>query len=226
VPRLRGPAGARGAQALSTSRLCAAAALFAALLSSACREPPARDARRIAGAPAEIRAIGLRRPVEAALNAAFATLEPGDAAGVDRAVALLRAAGARKGLVNMGGRRLAVFGEPLTVAVRDPRLADGPRWATVTLQEAALATVDPGVAGAPRDDRVLSVSVVAKDAVAAQALAAAAAGLSPELALARLTQEGAGFVLTREGGTRVIAATPGFAAAWSLAPEAGVVLRP
>jgi thiamine biosynthesis lipoprotein ApbE len=126
----------------------------------------------------------------------------------------------------MGGRRLAVFGEPLTIAVRDPRLADGPRWATVTLQDAALATVDPGVAGAPRDDRVLSVTVVAKDAASAQALAAAAAELSPEGALARLAREGAGFVLTREGDTRVIAATPGFAAAHALAPETGVVLRP
>jgi thiamine biosynthesis lipoprotein ApbE len=168
----------------------------------------------------------LRRPVEAALNAAFATLEPGDGAGVDRSVALLRGAGARKGLVNVGGRRLAVFGEPLTVAVRDPRLADGPRWATVTLQDAALATVDPGVAGAPRDDRVLSVTVVAKDAATAHALAASAAELSPEEALARLARDGAGFVLTREGGTRVIAATPRFAATWQLAPEAGVVLRP
>jgi thiamine biosynthesis lipoprotein ApbE len=126
----------------------------------------------------------------------------------------------------MGGRRLAVFGEPLTIAVRDPRLADGPRWATVTLQDAALATVDPGVAGAPRDDRVLSVTVVAKDVATAQALADAAASLSPEGALARLARDGAGFVLTREGETRVIAATPGFAAARALAPEAGVVLRP
>jgi thiamine biosynthesis lipoprotein ApbE len=141
-------------------------------------------------------------------------------------VAVLRAAGARKGLVNVGGRRLAVFGEPLTIAVRDPRQADGPRWGTVTLRDAALATVDPGSAGAPRDDRLLSVTVVAKDPAAAQALAAAAAELPPEGALARLAKDGAGFVLTREGGTRVIAATPGFAAAWTLAPEAGVVLRP
>lgn len=202
------------------------AVVLAAVATADCREPPARDARRVAGATAEIRAIGLARPVEAALNGAFATLEPGDAAGVDRAVALLRAAGARKGLVNMGGRRLAVFGEPLTVAVRDPRLADGPRWATVTLQDAALATADPGRAGPPRDDRLLSVTVVAKDAASAQALAAAAAELSPEEASARLARDGAGFVLTREGTVRVIAATPGFAEAHALAPEAGVVLRP
>jgi hypothetical protein len=191
-----------------------------------CREPPARDARRVAGATAEIRAIGLPRPPEAALNAAFAALEPGDAAGVDRTVALLRGAGARKGLVNMGGRRIAVFGEPLTMAVRDPRLADSPRWATVTLEDVALATVDPGRTGPATDDRVLSVTVIAKDAASAQALAAAAAELSPEAALARLTRDGAGFVLTREGATRVIAATPGFAAAHALAPEQGVVLRP
>ena len=160
------------------------------------------------------------------MNAAFATLEPGDGAGVDRAIALLRAAGARKGLVNMGGHRLAAFGEPLTIAVRDPRLADGPRWATVTLEDAALATVDPGRSGPPRDDRVLSVTVVAKDVATAQALATAAADLSPEAALARLAREGAGFVLTREGEARVIAATPGFASARALAPEEGVVLRP
>ena len=45
-------------------------------------------------------------------------------------------------------------------------------------------------------------------------------------ALARLAREGAGFVLTREGKARVIAATPGFASARALAPEQGVVLRP
>jgi hypothetical protein len=200
--------------------------LLAAASSADCREPPARDARRIAGATAEIRAIGLPRPAEAALNAAFAALEPGDAAGVDRVVALLRRAGARKGLVNMGGRRIAVFGEPLTMAVRDPRQADGPRWATVTLAEAALVTVDPSRTGPPTDDRLLSVTVIAKDAATAQSLAAAAAELPPEAALARLTRDGVGFVLTREGTTRVIAATPGFAAAHALVPEEGVALRP
>ncbi|MET0553403.1 MAG: hypothetical protein ABW221_10235 [Vicinamibacteria bacterium] len=202
------------------------AALVLALAASACREPPARDVRRVAGLGAEIRAIGLGRPVEARLNAAFAALEPGDGAGVARAVAALRAGGARKGLVNMGGRRLAVFGEPLTVAVRDPRLADGPRWATITLTEAALATVDPSGTGPRTGTSILSVTVVAPGAAEAEALASAVAGLPPADALARLAREGAGIVLTREGDTRVIAATPGFAAAHALAPEAGVVLRP
>jgi thiamine biosynthesis lipoprotein ApbE len=73
---------------------------------------------------------------------------------------------------------------------------------------------------------VLSVTVVAQDVATAQALATAAAELSPDAALARLAREGAGFVLTREGEARVIAATPGFASARALAPEEGVVLRP
>jgi ApbE family len=195
---------------------------------AACREPPARDVRRVAGLGAEIRAIGLPQPVEGALNAAFAALEPGNGAGVARAVALLRAAGATKGLVNMGGRRVAVFGEPLTLVVRDPRDAEGPRWGTFALREAALATVDPGRTG-PRtpDPEILSVSVVAADAAAAEALAKAVAELPVADALARVARGGAGgFALTREGATRVITATPGFAAAHELAAEAGVVLRP
>lgn len=220
---MRLASGARRPEALSPRSLAAGLAVTALL---GCREPPARDARRVAGLTAEIRAIGLSAPAEGGMNAAFAALEPGDAAGVDRAVAVLRRAGARKGLVNVGGRRLAVFGEPLTVAVRDPRLADGPRWATVTVAEAALATVDPGRAGPPRDDRLLSVSVIAKDAASAQALAQAAGELPPEAALALIARDGTGFVLTREGDTRVVTATAGFAQAHALAPEAGVVLRP
>jgi hypothetical protein len=200
-------------------------ALAAALASSACREPPARDVRRVAGLGAEIRAIGLGRPVEARLQAAFAALEPGDGAGVARALAVLRAGGARKGLVNLGGRRLAVFGEPLTVAVRDPRDAKGPRWATLTLQDTALATVDPSDTGPRTGTSVLSLTVVGPDPAAAEALASEAAALQPEEALARLAEGGAGFVLTREGATRVIAATSGFAAAYALTPEDGVVLR-
>jgi thiamine biosynthesis lipoprotein ApbE len=180
----------------------------------------------VAGIGTEIRAIGLGRPVEVRLEAAFAALEPGDGAGVARAVAVLRSGGARKGLVNMGGRRLAVFGEPLTVAVRDPRDAKGPRWATLTLHDAALATVDPSGTGPRTGTAVLSVTVVAAGAAEAEALASAAAVLEPAEALARLARDGGGFVLTREGATRVIAATPGFAVAHALAPEEGVVLRP
>jgi thiamine biosynthesis lipoprotein ApbE len=127
----------------------------------------------------------------------------------------------------MGGLRLAVFGEPLTVAVRDPRDATGPRWATLTLNDVALATVDPSRSGPRTGTPILSVTVVAPGPAPAAALATAVAlaDLQPADALARLAREGAGFVLTREGGTRVIAATPGFAAAWALAPEEGVVLR-
>ena len=46
----------------------------------------------------------------------------GDAA--DRALVALREAGATSGLVDLGGSTLAVFGEPVTVDVRDP-LGDG-----------------------------------------------------------------------------------------------------
>jgi len=126
----------------------------------------------------------------------------------------------------MGGRRLAVFGEPLTVAVRDPRDAKGPRWATLTLNDAALATVDPSGTGPRTGTAVLSVTVVASGAAEAEALAGASAELPPAEALARIAKDGGGFVLTREGVTRVIAATPGFAAAHALAVEEGVVLRP
>ena len=215
---MRGPAAARGRPALSAPRRCAV--LLAALALPSCREPPARAMRTIQGVNVEIRAVGLPRPTEPALNAAFAAVTQLDGAAVDRAVAALRAAGARKGLVNLGGDHLAVFGEPLVVAVPDPADVTQPRWASFSL-------VDAAASRASARGPVLAVTVVAGSANDASALAAAALALPPDQALGLLGRRGAaGFVLMREGSGRIIATTPGFASARDLRPEEGVVVRP
>jgi hypothetical protein len=197
-------------------------AVFLALLSlAACREPPARAMRRIEGVNVELRAVGLPRPHETVLDAAFAAVTRIDGAAVDRAAATLRAAGARKGLVNLGGDRLAVFGEPLVVAVPDPADPIRPRWASFTLADASLARASRA------EGLVLAVTVVARTAGEAETLAVSALPLSAADALALLQRRGAaGFVQAREDSRRVIAATPGFAAAHDLRPEEDVRVQP
>lgn len=218
---MRDPAAARGRPPLSADRRRALVA--GALLLASCREAPAREMRRIEGVNAEIRAVGLPRPPEPALAAAFAQVTRVDGASADRAVAALRSAGARKGLVNLGGGHLAVFGEPVVVAVPDPVDASAPRWASFTLHEAALGRASGALGAAD----VLAVSVVAKSGREADALAAQSQALPPAEALALIGRRGAaGFLQVREGDKRVIVTTSGFGATYDLRPEAGVQLRP
>jgi hypothetical protein len=215
---VRGPAAASGRPPLSAQRRRALVA--GALLVASCREAPAREMRRIDGVNTEIRAIGLPRPPEPALTAAFAAVTRLDGASADRAAASLRDAGASKGLVNLGGDHLVVFGEPVVVAVPDPADVTAPRWASFSLADGALAL--RGGAGGPA-----AVTVVARTAAEAEAVAAAALPLPPDEALALLARRGAaGLVQTRDGARRIVLATPGFAAARDLRPEAGVELRP
>jgi hypothetical protein len=168
-----------------------------------------------------------REVAEAAELAAAPDLEAAaQGHAVDLALRALRAAGARKGLVNLGGRSLGVFGEPLTLAVRDPESLEGPRWGSFTIQDAALATAG-GPGSGPPARGVLSATVLARTAMDAAALAAAARALGPEEGLALLARRGAaGFVLYRDGGRKVLRATPGFAAAQALEASPGVELRP
>lgn len=188
----------------------------------ACRDAPARDMRRIEGANVEMRAIGLPPPPEAALNAAFAAVTALDGAATDRAVAVLRAAGARKALVNLGGDHLAVFGEPLVVAVPDPDDLTRPRWASFSLRDGALSREARAGEGA-----ILSITVVTARAAHADDVVAAARALPPDEAVALIHRRGtAGFVLTREGAERWITTTPGFAATHELRTEEGVRVRP
>lgn len=213
---MRGPAAPRGRPSLSAhfSRALAAAVLLAA----ACRDAPAREMRRVSGVNVEIRAVGLARPYEPALNAAFATVTQVDGAAADRAAAALRAAGARKGLVNLGGAHVSVFGEPLVVAVPDPVDVTRPRWASFSLEERALGRVAAGEQ---------AVTVVSTSAAEADALARSAAALPPAAAMALLTERGAaGFVQAHDGEARLITTTAGFASAHDLRAETGVAVRP
>lgn len=216
------PPAARAGPSLNRRDVRASAALAAALCLAACREPPARALGRVRGVPVEVRAVGLPRPTEPRLDAVLAGIDRIDGDALDRAVAALRAAGARKALVNLGGGRLAAFGEPLVVAVRDPQDATRPRWASFTLTDASACTVD-GTPGAG----VLSATVVAASARTADALAAEVLALPPAQAASLLAQRGAaGFVLTREDGRAVVTASPGFASAHDLRGEEGVLVRP
>jgi hypothetical protein len=214
---VRGPAPAHGRPPLSATRRHVVA--IAILVLAACREPPAREMRRVAGVNVEIRAIGLPRPPEPALAAAFAAVTQVDGAAADRAVDALRAAGARKGLVNLGGAHVAVFGEPLVVAVPDPGDVTRPRWASFSLAEGALSRAAiPGR---------LNVTVVAQSASEADAVAHAALPFTADEALALIARRGAsGFVQIRDGTARVVTTTPGFRASHDLRPEEGVVVRP
>jgi thiamine biosynthesis lipoprotein len=126
---------------------------------------------------------------------------------VDQAIQVLRAHGLAGGLVEVGGD-LAVFGsapggEAWSIAVRDPRREAV--WGTIRLREGAVCTSGNyarfvEIAGErhshivdPRDgrpaDRAASVTVVAPDALSADAWATALAVLGPE-GLARLPADG------------------------------------
>jgi FAD:protein FMN transferase len=154
---------------------------------------------------------------------------------VDLALAALRDAGARRGLVDLGGSSLGVFGAPITLAVRDPERAEAPAWATFTLDGAALSSSGgdqrPGHILDPRTGlparKVLAATVVAASAMEADALSTAVFVLGPEEGLALLSRRGAaGLVVSRDQGRAVIRATPGFAQAHDLQAADGVTVQP
>ena len=158
-------------------------------------------------------------------------LAKGDAA--DRSLAALREAGATSGLVDLGGSSLAVFGEPLTVDLRDPT-GRGDPWAAFRIRDAAIGTSggdqQPGHILDPRTGEpargVLQATVVAKNAREADALSTAVFVLGAEDGLAFATRRGAaGLVLVLEDGRRVVWTTPGFAAAHALVAAPGVEVR-
>ena len=154
---------------------------------------------------------------------------------VDLALEALREAGARSGLVDLGGSSVGVFGVPTTVAVRDPERPDAPPWATLTLDGAALSSSGgdqrPGHILDPRTGlparKVLAATVVARSAREADALSTAVFVLGAEEGLALLARRGAaGLVLSRDRGRAVIRATPGFAQAHQLRAKEGVTVLP
>jgi thiamine biosynthesis lipoprotein len=154
---------------------------------------------------------------------------------VDLALDALRGAGARRGLVDLGGSSVGVFGAPATMDVRDPERPEAPPWATFTLDGAALSSSGgdqrPGHILDPRTGlparKVLAATVVAASAMEADALSTAVFVLGPDEGLALLTRRGAaGLVLLRDQGHAVIRATPGFAQAHDLRAADGVTVQP
>jgi thiamine biosynthesis lipoprotein len=170
-------------------------------------------------------------------------LEPGtvlDLRGVargfagDRALAVLKNAGATSALVDLGGS-LAVFGEPLDLVVHNPEISGGPPWATYRVREGHVATLGlektdatlgrrTGAAGA--SGRALSVTVVAASGLEAEALSSAVSVLGAKAGLELLAERGAaGFVLLRERGRAVLWTTPGFSDSYDLEASTGVLVR-
>ena len=152
----------------------------------------------------------------------------------DLALAALRAAGARSGLVDLGQSSIGVFGEPLSLDVRDPEEGDGTPWASFEAEEAAVSTsggdqraghiFDPRT-GLPAA-RVLSATVVAASGIEADALSTAVYVLGAEDGLRLLARRGAhGLVLRREKGRAVLRATPGFGVRFRLRTRADVLVE-
>jgi thiamine biosynthesis lipoprotein len=186
--------------------------------------------------------VGYRR-VHVDEPAAEVRLEPGtrlDFGGIakgyaaDLVLAALKAAGATSGLVDLGSSSLSVFGEPLTVVVRDPDKPTNPPWATFRVRDAAVSSSGgdqrPGHIVDPRSGRpatgVLSATVVARTGIEADALSTAVYVLGAQDGLALLQQRGAaGFVLLHGSGGRLIRTTASFASVYSLATSRGVRVR-
>ncbi len=150
---------------------------------------------------------------------------------VDQALAELRKAGARAGLVDLGGSSIGTFGAELEMAIRNPEDPEGEPWATFVLQEGAVSTsaldqhgahiLDPRT-GAPASG-VLATTVLAGTGIEADALSTAVFVLGPEAGLALAAERGASaVVLTREEGRAMLYSTAGFAERFRLRLAPGV----
>ncbi len=153
----------------------------------------------------------------------------------DLALEALRQAGARSGLVDLGGSSLAAFGRPVQVTVRDPECPDGPPWAVFELVGGALSTsggdqrprhiLDPR-SGQPASG-VLAATVLAKSATEADALSTAVFVLGAQEGLALLERRrAAGFVLVREDGRAVLRTTHDFVRQHRLRPAPFALVKP
>jgi thiamine biosynthesis lipoprotein len=187
--------------------------------------------------------VGFRR-VRLDPHARSVALEPGTALdlggiakgyAVDRALTALRAAGAQGAVVDLGRSSLGVFGDALALDVADPEDPVRPPWAWFVVREAAVGSsgadqrkdhiIDPRTGRPAR--RVLAATVVAAEAMEADALSTAVFVLGPDDGLALLERRGAaGFVLLKENGRRVAWTTRGFAETHQLTLAPGVLLRP
>jgi thiamine biosynthesis lipoprotein len=153
---------------------------------------------------------------------------------VDLALRALRAAGATSGLVDLGQSSVSVFGQRLTLEVRNPERPDGPAWARFSLSEGHVSTsggdqrkdhiLDPRT-GRPAH-RVLSATVIAASAMEADALSTAVFVLGPERGLALLERrDAAGFVLLRRRGRPVVETTTGLRSRYALEPAPGIAVH-
>ena len=153
----------------------------------------------------------------------------------DLALRALRRAGARSGLVDLGGSSLGSFGLPLEVALRDPEAPAGEPWGSFQAGGASVSSSGgeerPGHILDPRSGEpavaALAATVVARTGIEADALSTAACVLGAERGLALLVRRGAaGLVLVREQGLPGVRTTPGFAARYGLELRPGVRALP
>ena len=134
------------------------------------------------------------------------------------------------GYVDLGASSIGAFGSALEVELRDPEQPQGSPLASFRLADAFLATSAADQRGAhildPRTGLpatgTISVTVVARTGMEADALSTAVYVLGAGKGLALLESRGAsGIVVWRENGRRVAGTTRGFAEARGLltAPE-------
>jgi thiamine biosynthesis lipoprotein len=151
---------------------------------------------------------------------------------VDLALRALRGAGATSGLVDLGQSSISVFGQALTLEVRNPERPDGPAWARFSLSEGHVSTsgrdqkkvLDPRT-GQPAH-RVLSATVIAASAMEADALSTAVFVLGVDRGLALLERRhAAGFVLWRRRGRAVVETTAGLRSRYALEPAPGITVH-
>ena len=154
---------------------------------------------------------------------------------VDLALAALHEAGVSAALVDLGGSSIGVFGEPLTIDVRNPEAPEAEPWARFRVEGAHVATSGgdqkPGHILDPQTGlsvaKMLSATVVADTGIEADALSTAVFVLGPEAGLALLERRGAqGLVLARAGAAKVVRTTAGFADRYALETAPGVRSAP
>lgn len=201
------------------------------------RSAPRGRARRALLARVGYTRVTLDVAARAVRLAPGTTLDLGGVAkglAVDLALGALRAAGARRALVDLGSSSQGVWGDALTLSIADPQQADAPAWGHFTLRDAHVSSssvaqrgehiLDPRTGSPAR--RALGATVVASNGAEADALSTAVFVLGPEAGLALLTQRGAaGFVLTRERGRPSLYATPGFVETFGLETPPWVRVR-
>lgn len=135
---------------------------------------------------------------------------------VDKAMGIIVAAGAKSAIVNLGQSSIAIHGESAEFHIRDPLSKAGDIWARITLKDTTFSTsaMDqrPGHIINPRNGNnvheIISSTVIAANAMEADALSTAVFVLGPDAGLRLLEKQNAqGLILAKKGEEKIAYAT-------------------